>query len=205
MVCNFAAALNSHIIQNWTVYSFCSGEKFVYNWKYWTMADSVSSQKCAELSLIKAASKFKGIVQRIVKWVEIRLKKSARCKPEAQKFFLLNFKETPSWVELKTILSGLRIIMIALSGQVDSAVVYYVCGNRLSGIPLSIPKDYNPQSSLSHNMALRCRFLESWLSRISRLQSLEKSARASLRPEKVNLFRWIRLKWLYAPLVMVSL
>jgi hypothetical protein len=43
---------------------------------------------------------------------------------EAQPFFFLNCKGTPSQEDHETIFSGLRITNMALSGQIDSPVVF---------------------------------------------------------------------------------
>jgi hypothetical protein len=65
---------------------------------------------------------------------------------EARQFFFLNYEETPSLEEHKTIFSGLRIWKMALSNQIDSPP-FFVSVRRLTKI-LSIPDYDNPLSPL---------------------------------------------------------
>ncbi len=51
----------------------------------------------------------KGIVQRILRGVNTKLKIICAGKLEARLFFFFNFKETPSQEEHKTVVSGLKI------------------------------------------------------------------------------------------------
>ncbi len=80
-------------------------------------------------------------------------------KLKARPFFFFNFKGTPSQKEHKTIVSGLKISKMALSGQGDAtalffAVRYTLCDTyELNVIDCEFPQPVNSGKSIFLNLA----------------------------------------------------
>jgi hypothetical protein len=89
-----------------------------------------------------------GIVQRILRGVNARLRKTVVMNWKPGNFFLSNFKGTPSQEEHKTIFSGLKIKKMALSGSSYALAFFSTVHFTLCDTYIDFPQSVNSGKSI---------------------------------------------------------
>ncbi len=141
-------------------------------------------------------------VQRILRGLESRLKWLVRLNWWPGRFFILNFKGTPSHEEHKTIFNGWKIYEVALSDQIDFPAFFRFRKMTYQNFIYFRVQQFAGAMPLTRKLALHHLVEENWFSGIGRLRKLNASVTGNIA-DCVTLTKQSQLS-LLKPVKMVS-